>query len=91
MRNVPVPKNALLDHMIEHLGLKNNRALAQYLGITQSALSKIRYGTNKPSAEFILLVYDKTDMSIEEIRELIAEQDKVEEMIRGAQLDGNHT
>lgn len=76
MRNVPVPQNVLLDHLIEHLELKNNRALAQYLGVTQSALSKIRYGTNKPSAEFILLVYDKTKLSIEEIRELITMQER---------------
>lgn len=77
MRNIPIPKNALLDHLIDHLNLKNNRALAQHLGVTQSALSKIRYGTNKPSAEFILLAYDKTDLSIEEIRAKIAEQEKL--------------
>ena len=77
MRNIPIPKNALLDHLIDHLNLKNNRALAQHFGITQSALSKIRYGTNKPSADFILLIYDKTDLSIEEIRAKIAEQEKL--------------
>jgi transcriptional regulator with XRE-family HTH domain len=77
MRNIPIPKNALLDHLIDHLNLKNNRALAQHLGVTQSALSKIRYGTNKPSADFILLIYDKTDLSIEEIRAKIAEQEKL--------------
>lgn len=82
MRNVPIPSHALLDYLIEHLGVKNNRALAQYLGVTQSALSKIRYGANKPSAEFILIVYDKTDLGIEEIRGLIDEQEKI---------DGKHT
>jgi hypothetical protein len=71
MRNTVIPSNALLDYLIEAFKLKNNRALAQHLGVTQSAISKIRYRTNSPSAEFILLVYDKTDLSIEEIRELI--------------------
>lgn len=75
MRTVPIPENKLLDRLIEQLGVKNNRALAQYLGVTQSAISKIRYGINKPSAEFILLVYDKTDLSIEEIRALIGEEE----------------
>jgi transcriptional regulator with XRE-family HTH domain len=71
MRNTVIPSNALLDYLIKHLELKNNRALAQHLGVTQSAISKIRYRTNPPSAEFILLVYDKTGLSIEEIRKLI--------------------
>lgn len=73
MRNVPVPKNVLLDTLIERLELKNNRALAQYLGVTQSLLSKIRYGTNKASGDFILLVYDKTGINIDEIRALAAQ------------------
>ena len=78
MRNVPVPKNKLFDYLIDHLKLKNNRALAQHLGVTQSTLSKIRYGTNRISAELILLVYDKTDLSIEDIRELIKYQEELD-------------
>jgi transcriptional regulator with XRE-family HTH domain len=78
MRNTVIPKHALLDYLIEAFKLKNNRALAQHLGVTQSAISKIRYGMNKPSAEFILLIYDKTDMTIEEIRALIKKQEKLD-------------
>ena len=78
MRNVPVPKHALLDYLIKAFKLKNNRALAQQLGVTQSAISKIRYRNNAPSAEFVLLVYDKTDMSIEEIRALIKKQEELD-------------
>jgi plasmid maintenance system antidote protein VapI len=75
MRTVPIPEHKLLDHLIKRYELKNNRALAQLLGTTEGGISKIRYGTNKVSAEFILRVYDKTDMSIEQIRELIEEDD----------------
>jgi len=78
MRNTVIPKHALLDYLIEAFKLKNNRALAQHLGVTQSAISKIRYGMNKPSAEFILLIYDRTDMTIEEIRALIKKQEKLD-------------
>ena len=78
MRNTVIPKHALLDYLIEAFKLKNNRALAQHLGVTQSAISKIRYGMNKPSAEFILLIYDKTDMTIEEIRTLIKQQEELD-------------
>ena len=73
MRNIPIPKNTLLDYIIEHMGFKNSRALSKHLGVTQGMISKIRYGVNKPSSDFILLVYDKTGMSIEKIRELIEE------------------
>ena len=73
MRNVPIPKNYLLDTLIEKQSLKNTRALAEFLGVTEGALSKVRYGINKPSADLILLVYDKVGMSIEDIRALIAQ------------------
>jgi transcriptional regulator with XRE-family HTH domain len=78
MRTAVIPKHALLDYLIEAFKLKNNRALAQHLGVTQSAISKIRYRSTRPSAEFILLVYDKTDMTIEEIRALIKKQEKLD-------------
>ena len=78
MRTVPIPKHALLDYLIEAYKLKNNRALAQHLGVTQASLSKIRYGVNKVTGDFILNVYDKTDMSIEEIRALIKQQEEID-------------
>lgn len=78
MRSVPIPKHALLDHLIERLNLKNSRALAQHLGVREPALSKIRARVNNVSAEFILLIYDKTDMTIEEIRSLIKKQEEID-------------
>ena len=78
MRTVPIPKHALLDYLIDVYKLKNNRALAQQLGVTQAAISKIRYGVNKVTGDFILTVYDKTDMTIEEIRALIKKQEEID-------------
>ena len=75
MRVVPIPEHRLLDHLIKRYELKNSRALADLLGMTQGGISKLRYKTNKVSVEFILRVYDKTDLTIEEIRELIKEDD----------------
>jgi plasmid maintenance system antidote protein VapI len=75
MRTVPIPEHKLLDYLIKRYELKNNRALAQLLGTTEGGISKIRYGTNRVSAEFVLRVYDHTDLSIEEIRELIKDED----------------
>lgn len=78
MRTVPIPKHALLDYLIDTYKLKNSRALAQQLGVTQAAISKIRYGVNKVTGDFILTVYDKTDMTIEEIRALIKKQEEID-------------
>jgi plasmid maintenance system antidote protein VapI len=64
-----------LDHLIKRYELKNSRALADLLGMTQGGISKLRYKTNQVSPDFILRVYDKTDLSIEQIRELIKEDD----------------
>lgn len=82
MRTVPIPNHALLDYLLETYKIKNNRELAKHLGVTEAALSKIRARANGVSASFILTVYDKTDMSIEEIRALVAKQE---------QLDGSDT
>lgn len=73
MRTIPVPEHKLLDYIIKRFELKNNRALAEFLGMTQAGLSKIRHRVNNVAPEFILRVYDKTGMSIEEIRELVKE------------------
>lgn len=75
MRVVPIPEHRLLDHLIKRYELKNSRALADLLGMTQGGISKLRYKTNQVSSDFILRVYDKTDLSIEQIRELIKEDD----------------
>jgi transcriptional regulator with XRE-family HTH domain len=75
MRNIPIPEHRLLDYLIKRYELKNNRALAGLLGMTQGGISKLRYGINNPSSDFILRVYDNTDLSIEQIRELLKEDD----------------
>jgi transcriptional regulator with XRE-family HTH domain len=71
MRNVPIPPHPLLDYIIKEFNLKNSRELANALDVTEGLISKIRAGVRPPTAEFILKIYDKTDLSIEEIRELL--------------------
>ena len=75
MRTVPVPSHPLLDFIIKTYGLKNNKELADALDVTEGLISKIRARVRPPTAEFILKIYDKTDLSIEEIRELIKDDD----------------
>lgn len=66
-------KHALLDELLIVLDLKNTRALAKYLEVTESSLSKIRAGERKVTGDLILTIYDKTSMSLEGIRKLAKE------------------
>lgn len=61
----------LLDTLIKEFGLKNDAALAKFLDVPPSALSKWRNGFQGVSAERILHIYDKTGWSIEKIRRLL--------------------
>ena len=55
-------KHALLDHLTEKLGLKNDRQLSNYFDVYQPVLSKIRHGKLPVSGNFILLIHEKTGM-----------------------------
>lgn len=68
-----VPTHPLLDFIIKEFNLKNSRELAQALDVTEGLISKIRARVRPPTAELILKIYDKTDLTIEEIRKLIEE------------------
>lgn len=65
--------HALLDQLLLVLDLKNTRALAKHLEVTEGSLSKIRAGQRKVTGDLILTVYDKTGMALEEIRKLAKE------------------
>lgn len=70
--NMELKENALLDHLMKKLGLKTNKQLADYFDIQQPVISKIRNRRMKVSNNFILLIHEKTDMPVAEIRKLIA-------------------
>lgn len=61
----------LLDYLIAQGWGANDKELAQLFGIRQGTLSRIRNGRRRTTADFVLLVYDHTNMSIDEIRELL--------------------
>ena len=73
MRDRPRSMNAnkLFDHIKTQYRIKSDAALAYKLGITPQVLCRVRSGDMKLSAAVILAVYDATEMSIEQIRELI--------------------
>lgn len=65
--------HVLLDRLLLVLDLKNTRALAKHLEVTESSLSKIRAGERKVTGDLILTIYDKSGMSLDAIRTLAKE------------------
>ena len=65
--------HVLLDRLLLVLDLKNTRALAKHLQVTESSLSKIRAGERKVTGDLILTIYDKSGMSLDAIRTLAKE------------------
>lgn len=71
----PKNPNALLDHL-RAIGIGNSDlAIAKKLNITPPVISRIRNGKKGFTAKIILAIYDATDLSIEQIRELARRKD----------------
>ena len=66
--------NKLLDHL-RAIGLgKDDGAIAKRLNITPPVISRLRTGKKRITPKIILAIYDVTDLSIEQIRELAKEK-----------------
>jgi len=63
--------NRLLDFLIAEHGYKNDIAIAKVIGMRASCISKLRSGERKVGPKTILSLYDKTGLTIEQIRGLI--------------------
>lgn len=59
----------LIDYLIEKGWGKNDGDIAKLIDLSPGSVSKVRNG-KAPTPEFILAVYDATDLTIEKIREL---------------------
>ena len=60
----------LFDYLIDHCGFKNDADIAARLNATAPAISRTRQKIFKVGPTMILAIYDETDLSIEQIREL---------------------
>jgi transcriptional regulator with XRE-family HTH domain len=61
----------LLDTLLIKTKARSHAQLARKLDIDAGSLSKVASGEYQVSASLILKVYDATDLTIEEIRELL--------------------
>ena len=61
----------LFDYLIDHCGFKNDADIAYKLKTGAPVVSRMRQKVFKVGPTMILAVYDATDLSIEQIRELL--------------------
>lgn len=74
MQRIPHP---LLDKMMDFYKVETDTELANKMEISMGSISRIRGGTQFVSAQLILKVYDQTFLSIEDIRELVKQSQKI--------------
>ena len=61
----------LFDYLIDHCGFKNDADIAHKLKTGAPVVSRMRQKVFKVGPTMILAIYDATDLSIEQIRELL--------------------
>jgi len=71
VRSLKLKPHKLFDYLIETGTAKNDAEIAAIIGITAPYASRIRCGILPLGSKTILRIYDATDMTIEEIRELL--------------------
>lgn len=65
---------ALFEYLMKRYKLKNDRELSTFLCSSPSVISRIRNGELRITAKMILLIYDRTRLSIEDIRRMVEEE-----------------
>ncbi len=73
MRNLKTPEKKLFAYLFEKFKVKTDTELAEHLYTSPPAISRMRNDHKYLTPKIILIIYDKTDLSIEEIRKMAAE------------------
>ncbi len=68
--------NKVLDAIIDKLQLKNDAALSRALEVAPPVISKIRHHTLPIGATILLRMHEVSDLSIRELRTLMATKDQ---------------
>jgi hypothetical protein len=66
--------NRLFDFIRKEYRLHNDVALAKFLNSSSPVISRVRHGDCGIPPYLILNIYDKTELSIDEIREMVRER-----------------
>lgn len=78
--------NALLDHLIKKLDLRNDAALARALGVASPVVSKVRHGRLTVGATMLISMHEASGISIKDLRELMGDR---RQRFRGAYADAS--
>ena len=70
------PAHTLFDFLKTEYNIPSDRQLCDALGIAAPVLSKIRHGVIGISGDIMILIHEKTGMTIADIKELISENGK---------------
>ena len=76
--------NRLLDHLIKHLAVKNDAALAVVLQVAPPVLSKIRHRKLSVGATLLISMHEESGISIKDLRALMGDRRKHFRPIRSA-------
>ncbi len=68
--------NALLDHLIKKLDLKNDAALARTLEVAAPVISKLRHHRLPVGASILISMNEVSGISIQELRALMGDRRK---------------
>ena len=63
--------NPLMDHLLEHLNLKNDAELSRTLGVAPPVISKIRHNRLPVGATLLIKMHEVTDISIKTLKSLV--------------------
>lgn len=64
-------QQAVLDYLIEKGWAKDDQAIAKLLNTTPPVISRVRNNRRGVTPNLILAIYDNTNLTVDEIRELI--------------------
>lgn len=84
MRNLKAKENKLFAYLFNFFKVSNDVELAEKLYTSGSNISRVRNDHKYLSAKLILVIYDKTDLSIEDIRKLAKEHDDKRKVSAGS-------
>jgi len=66
--------NALLDHLLKQLRLKNDAQLSRVLEVQPPVISKLRHGRLPVGATMLIRMHEVSDISIRDLRYLMGDR-----------------
>ncbi len=74
MEEFPYAPSRLLDFMLAHLGFNTDLRLAEWLGISAPALSKMRKGKIPFGAAVLVRMHEETGLSVKALRQIMGDR-----------------